>query len=169
MEHYVELAEKYTGPMQPPNLGSKLGADEKRQDVRGEEDYFVMAMELATRFILAWETATDKMGYDATNLPKAAKAEADKPHITGGLSDCHTVFKMVLGVLKGLFLHLCGIHMRNEFANTNKQERVNSTFAGRTGPGHKQRELAGLPHLHTISHPPARRNRRQDTCRGSGH
>ena len=88
--------------MQPPNLGSNLGADEKRQDVKGEENYFVMAMDLATRFILAWETATDKMGYDATNLPKAAKAKAGKPRITDGLSDCHTAFKRVFGVPKGL-------------------------------------------------------------------
>ena len=50
--------------MQPPNLGSKLGADKKRQDVKGEENYFVMTMDLATRFILAWETTIDKMGHD---------------------------------------------------------------------------------------------------------
>ena len=28
---------------------------------------------------------------------------------------------------------MCDIHIRNEFSNTNKQESVNSTFAGRTG------------------------------------
>ena len=113
-------------------MGSNLGADEKRQDVKGEENYFVMAMDLATRFILAWESTTDKMSHDATNLLKAAKAKAGKPHITDGLSGYHTAFKRVFGVLNGLFLHLCDIHIRNEFANTNKQERVNSTFAGRT-------------------------------------
>ena len=165
----AELAEKYTGPMQSPDLGSRLGADEKRQDVKGEENYFVMELDLATRFILAWETTADKMSHDATNLLKAAKAKAGKPHITDGLSGYHTAFKRVFGVLKGLFLHLCDIHMRNEFANTNKQAGVDSTFAGRICPGHKQRELAGLPHLHTVSHPPARRNRRQDAGRGSRH
>ena len=134
LERYVALAEKYTGPMQPPNLGSRLGADEKWQDVKGEENYFVMAMDLATLFILAWETTADKMRCDATNLLKAAKAKAGKPYITDGLSGYHTVFKGVFGVLKGLFLHLCDIRVRNEFANTNKQEMVSSTFAGRTGP-----------------------------------
>ena len=128
-----------------------------------------MAMDLATRFILAWETTTDKMGHDATNLLKAAESKTGKPHITDGLSGYYTAFKRAFGVLKGLFLHLCGIHMRNEFSNTSKQEQVSSTFAGRTGPGHRQREPAGLPHLHTISHPPAQRNRRQDTGRGSRH
>ena len=91
------------------------------------------------------------MSHDATNLLKAAKAKAGKPCITDGLSGCHTAFKKVFGALRGLFLHLRYIHMRNELANTNRQERVNSTFAGRTGPGHKQWELAGLSHLHTLT------------------
>ena len=36
LEHHVGLAEEYTGSIQPPNLGSRLGADGKRQDGRGE-------------------------------------------------------------------------------------------------------------------------------------
>ena len=52
LEHYVALVEKYTDSIQPPNLGSKLGAEGKRQDVEGEENYFVMGMDLTTRFIL---------------------------------------------------------------------------------------------------------------------
>ena len=59
LEHHVELAEKYAGPMQPPNLGSRLGADEKRQDVKGEENYSAMAMGLATRFMPAREATQD--------------------------------------------------------------------------------------------------------------
>ena len=59
LEHRVELAEKYAGPMQPPNLGSRLGADEKRQGVKGEENYSAMAMGLATRFIPAREATQD--------------------------------------------------------------------------------------------------------------
>jgi transposase-like protein/predicted RNA-binding Zn-ribbon protein involved in translation (DUF1610 family) len=129
--HYVAPAERYTDPMRPPNLGSKLGADEKRQDVRGGENYFVMAMDLATRFILAWETTADKMGYDATKLLEAAKAGKPPILITDGLSGYHAAFKRVFGSLKGLFMHLCDIHIRNAFPNTNRQERVNGTFAGR--------------------------------------
>ena len=37
----------------------------------------------------------------------------------------------MFGILKGL--HVCDIHIRNKFTNTNKQERVNSTFAGCAG------------------------------------
>ena len=55
-----ELAEKYTGTVQPLNLESNPGAGEKRQDVKGEENCFVMAMDLATRFILAWEATQDE-------------------------------------------------------------------------------------------------------------
>ena len=40
------------------------------------------------------------MIYDAPNLLEAAKA--GKPHITGGLSGCHTAFKKAFGVPKGL-------------------------------------------------------------------
>ena len=55
-------------------LGDRLGADERRQDIRGKENYFVMAMDLATRFILAWEVSPTKMDYGATKLLQAAKA-----------------------------------------------------------------------------------------------
>ncbi len=137
LAHYVDLVEWYTNPIRPPNLGSELGADEKRQDVKGEESYFVMAMDLATRFILAWETTADKMGYDATRLLEAAKAKAGRPYPilkTDGLSGYHTAFKRVFGSLKGFFIHICDIHIRNEFSNTNRQERVNGTFAGHTKP-----------------------------------
>ena len=120
LEHYVELAEKYTGPMQPPNLGSKLGADEKRQDVKGEEDYFVMATDIATRFILAWETTADKMGHDAANLLKAAKAKAGKPCITGGLSGCHTAFEKGVRRPEGLF-YTPARHPHTERARQHRQ------------------------------------------------
>lgn len=134
LAHHVAPVERYTDPIRPPNLGSKLGADEKRQDIRGEESHLVMAMDPATRFISAWETTADKMGHDATKLLEAAKAKAGKPYsilITDGLSGYHAAFKRVFGALKGLFIHLCDIHIRNKFSNTNGQERVNSTFAGR--------------------------------------
>ena len=137
LEHYVGMVEWYTHPIRPPNLGSELGADEKRQDIRGGESYFVMAMDLATRFILAWETTADKMGYDATRLLEAAKAKAGRPYPilkTDGLSGYHAAFKRVFGSLKGFFIHIRDIHIRNAFPNTNRQERVNSTFAGHTKP-----------------------------------
>ena len=137
LAHYVDLVEEYTDPIRPPNLGSELGADDKRQNIRGGKRYFVMAMDLATRFILAWETTADKMDYDATRLLEAAKARAGKPCPilkTDSLSICHTAFKRVFGSLKGFFMYICDIHIRNAFSDTNRQERVNSTFAGRAKP-----------------------------------
>ena len=173
LEHYVGLVEKYTSPIQPPNLGSALGADEKRRDVKGEENY-VMAMCIDTRFIPAWCTTACKQSHDATKLLKAAVAKAGKPYpilITDGLAGYHTAFEKVFGSLKGFFMHIRDIHIRHEFANTNRQEMVNSTFAGHTGPGHKQRELAGLPHLPAALQlrPAAQRNRGQDSGRGCRH
>ena len=35
LERYIALVEKYADSIKLPNLGSKLGADEKRQDVKG--------------------------------------------------------------------------------------------------------------------------------------
>ena len=87
------MVEWCTNPIRPPNLGSELGADETRQDIKGEEIY-IMAMDLAARFILAWETTADKAGYDVTRLLEAAKA--GRPyHIlkTDGLSGYHTAFR----------------------------------------------------------------------------
>ena len=136
LEHYVGLVEKYASPIQPPNPGSGLGADEKRRDVKGKENY-VMAMCIATRFIPAWCTTACKQSHDATKLPKAAVAKAGKPYpilITDGLDGHHAAFKNVFGSLKGFFMRIRDIHIRHEFTNTNRQERVNSTFAGHTDP-----------------------------------
>ena len=136
LERCVGLVEKYASPIRPPNPGSGFGADEKRRDVRGEENY-VMAMCIDTRFIPAWCTTACKQSHDATRLHKAAVAKAGKPYpilITDGLSIHHTAFKKAFGSLKGFFMHIRDIHIRHEFTNTNKQERVNSTFAGHTVP-----------------------------------
>ena len=104
---------------------------------QGKENYFVMAMYLDTRLILAWCTTACKQSHDATKLPKAAMAKAGKPYpilITDGSAGYHTAFKKVFGSLKGFFMHIRDIRIRHEFASTNRQERVNSTFAGHTGP-----------------------------------
>ena len=45
-----------------------MSADEKYQKVKGKESYVIMAINIATRFILAWEVSPIKSGYDATNL-----------------------------------------------------------------------------------------------------
>ena len=54
LEYYVGVVEGYANTIRPPGLGERLGADEKRQDIQGMESY-VMAMDLATCFILAWK------------------------------------------------------------------------------------------------------------------
>ena len=173
LEHYVGVVEEYTSPIKPPNLGSELGADEKRQDVKGKENYFVMAMDLHTRFILAWCTTACKQRYDATELLKAAVAKAGKPYpilITDGLAGYHTAFKNVAGSLKGFFMHITHTERVQQHQQAGEgQQHVCRSY--QPGPGDKQRELAGLPHLPAVLqlHPATQRNRRQDSSRGCRH
>ena len=143
-----------------------------------------MAMDLDTRFILAWCTTACKQSYDATKLLKAAVAKAGKPYpilITDGLAGYHTAFKNVFGSLKGFFMHIRDIHIRHEFTNTNKQERVNSTFAGHTDPARgilsmtilATNSFRGISPVHLPAalqlRPAAQRNRGQDSGRGCRH
>ena len=47
--------QKYTETLKPPCVGDKWGCDEKHQKVRGRESYIVAVMDLAARFVLAWD------------------------------------------------------------------------------------------------------------------
>ena len=74
--------------------------------------------------------SSTKMDYDATKLLQAAKARSGRPYmilITDGLPGYHAAFKKVFGSPGGFIMHI-----RNEFCNANKQEKVNGTFADRT-------------------------------------
>ena len=168
LEHYAELVEKYTDSMQPPNLGRRPGADEKRQDVKGKENYYVLAMDLATRFILAWETTTDKMSHDVTKLLEAAKAKAGKPHITDGLSGYHTAFKKVFGVLNA-----CSCTCATSTYGTGSPTPTSRRGSTARSPAEPARGInsknSPACRIFILLHPPARRNRRQDTGRGSRH
>ena len=95
-----------------------------------------MTMDLAARFMPAWEAKSGKAGHGATELPDAAGAKSGKRcpiPITDGLSGCHAAFKRVLGALKGRSMHLRGIHMWNGFPNANRRESADGTFAGHAG------------------------------------
>ena len=140
LEYYVGLVEKYASPIRPPNPGSGFGADEKRRDVKGEENYFVMAMCIDTRFIPAWCTTACKQSHDATKLLKAAMAKAGKPYpilITDGLAGYHTAFKNVFGSLKGFFMH------SNQKKDPNNS-RIDIRSPCLTIPGRKS-HMAGSP------------------------
>ena len=63
--HYSKVVAEYAGTVKPPCVGDKWGCDEKHQKVRGKESYMVAVMDLATRFMLAWDTSPTKEKYDA--------------------------------------------------------------------------------------------------------
>ena len=135
LEHYSKVVEEYTKTVKPPCVGDKWGCDEKHQKVRGKESYIVAVMDLATRFVLAWDISPTKEKYDAVPLLRAARGMAGRiPRlfITDGLDQYHIAFKRVFRTLKGLrSIHIRDIHIRNLICNTNKQERLNGGFAGR--------------------------------------
>ena len=82
-------------------------------------------MDLATRFILAWDVSFTKEDYNAVPLLRRAQDTAGeilKLFITDGLSQCHIAFKKVFRTLKGIgSIHIRDIHMQNLICNTNKQ------------------------------------------------
>ena len=134
LEHYSEAVQKYTETLKPPCVGDKWGCDEKHQKVRGKESYIVAIMDLATRFILAWDVSSTKEDYNAAPLLRRAREVAGRiPRlfITDGLDQYHIAFKSVFRTLKGLrSIHIRDIHIRNLLCNTNKQERLNGELAG---------------------------------------
>ena len=135
LEHYSKTVEEYARTVKPPCTGDKWGCDEKHQKVRGRESYVVAVMDLATRFVLAWNISPTKEKYDAAPLLRAARDMAGRiPRlfITDGLERYHIAFKRVFRTLKGLRpIHIRNIHIRNLICNTNKQERLNGGLAGR--------------------------------------
>ncbi len=135
LEHYSEAVQKYTETLKPPRVGDKWGCDEKHQKVRGRESYVMAVMDLATRFVLAWDVSPTKEKYDAAPLLRAAKDMAGRiPRlfITDGLEQYHIAFKKVFRTLKSpISIHIRDIHIRNLICNTNTQERLNGGLAGR--------------------------------------
>ena len=132
LEHYSSVVEGYARTVKPPCVGDKWGCDEKYQKVRGRESYVVAVMDLATRFVLAWDISPTKEKYDAAPLLRAARDMAGRiPRlfITDGLERYHIAFK-VFHMLKGpRSIHTRNIHIRNLICNTNKQERLNGGLA----------------------------------------
>ena len=58
LEHHPGVVEEYAKTIKPPCTGDKWGCDEKMQKVRGKESYVVAVMDLATRFVLAWDISS---------------------------------------------------------------------------------------------------------------
>ena len=78
LEHYSKVVNEYTQTIKPPCVGDKWGCDEKHQKVRGKESYMVAVMDLATRFVLAWDILYTKEKYDAAPLLRVAREMAGR-------------------------------------------------------------------------------------------
>ena len=139
----------------------------------------VAVMDLATRFVLAWDMSSPtKKKYDAAPLPRAAGDMAGRMiprlSITDGPDRYHIAFDKVFRTLRGLrSAHIRDIHIRNLICNTNRQERLNVGVRRplQVCPRHKQGGVADIPHGRTALqlHQAARRHRRPDTRRGRRH
>ena len=57
LEHHPGVVGKYAQTLKPPCTGDKRGC-EKMQKVRGRESYMAAVMDLATRFIPAWDISS---------------------------------------------------------------------------------------------------------------
>ena len=124
LEYCSGMVERHTGALRPPCTGDKWGCDEKRQKVRGRGSHVVAVMDLATRFVPAWDISPTREKYGAAPLLRAARGMAGRiPRlfVTGGLERHHIAFKTVFRALKGpMPIHIRDIHIRNLICNTNK-------------------------------------------------
>ena len=94
-DHYSKIVEEYAKTIKAPGILDTWGTDKKN---RGEKRWIVAVMDLATRFILAWEISNTKEKYDAVPLLRTARDRAGKiPRlfITDGLNQYHIAFKKV--------------------------------------------------------------------------
>lgn len=135
--HYSKTVEEYAGTVKPPCMEGKWGCDEKYQKVRSRESYMVAVMDLATRFVLAWDISPTKEKYDAVPLLWAAKDMAGRIlrlFITDGLERYHIAFKKVFRTLKGpTSIHIRDIHTGISYAT--QTNRSASTEDSRAASG----------------------------------
>ena len=91
-------------------------------------------MDDVTRFILSYDVAQLKFGYNAVRLLEAAKRRAGfvpKILVTDGLPSFGAAFQKVFWTLKNVAVHISEIHLRGERCNNNGHERLNGELGDR--------------------------------------
>ena len=128
---YTAKVKRYTDSLSP-NVSGVWGGDEKFQRIKGEGHWIFTIQDTSTRFILASDVSPKKTNYDARDLFRRAYERAGRPPVlfkTDGLKIFRTAFRDVFGKIKGISpLHLWSSHMRNEYSDNNKHERLNGTL-----------------------------------------
>lgn len=116
-------------------VGDKWHADEVWLKIKGDKKYLFAMMDSETRFWIAQEVADSKFKHDARMLLKMGKEKTGKTpkvFVTDGLPAYHDSFKKEFWTLKNpRAKHVKEIHIRNEVANNNIQERLNGEFRDR--------------------------------------
>ena len=136
VKKYVSLMEGYLKTI-TPQVGEKWHADEVWVKINGDMKYLFAMMDNETRFWLAQEVADSKFKHDAKTLLKMGKEAAGKvpsTFVTDGLPAYNNAFRKEYAPKNFLHKpskHVREIHLRNEKANNNIQERLNGEFRDR--------------------------------------
>ncbi len=134
IKKYTKLMDDYL-TMITPQVGEKWHADEVWLKVSGDRKYLFAMMDSETRFWIAQEVADSKFKHDARSLLKIGKDVAKKTpavFVTDGLPSYHDAFKKEFWTQKKpRTRHVKEVHIRNQVANNNIQERLNGEFRDR--------------------------------------
>ncbi len=136
VKKYVSLMKDYLKTI-TPQVGEKWHADEVWVKINGDMKYLFAMMDNETRFWLAQEVADSKFKHDAKTLLKMGKETAGKvpsTFVTDGLPAYNNAFRKEYAPKNFLHKpskHVREIHLRNEKANNNIQERLNGEFRDR--------------------------------------
>ena len=131
---YIKLMDSYLSTI-TPKVGDKWHADEVWLKINGDKKYLFAMMDHDTRFWIAQEVASSKFKHDARTLLKMGKEKTGKipkTFVTDGLPAYNDAFKKEFWTLKNpRAKHIKEIHLRNQVANNNIQERLNGEFRDR--------------------------------------
>lgn len=131
---YIKLMDSYLQTI-TPKVGDKWHADEVWLKINGEKKYLFAMMDHDTRFWIAQEVANSKFKHNARTLLKMGKEKTGKTpkiFVTDGLPAYNDAFKKEFWTLKNPRVkHIKEIHLKNQVANNNIQERLNGEFRDR--------------------------------------
>ena len=131
---YIKLMDSYLQTI-TPKVGDKWHADEVWLKINGDKKYLFAMMDHDTRFWIAQEVANSKFKHDARTLLKMGKEKTGKipkTFVTDGLPAYNNAFKKEFWTLKNpRAKHIKEIHIKNQVAHNNIQERLNGEFRDR--------------------------------------
>ena len=134
--HYSGMTGRYAAAPRVP-AGFRWHVDGVCVRVLGRERYPFAVMRGASRFALSYEMSPTKLGFDPAGLFAAAAARAaalPRILVTDGLLAFVPAAKKTFYRSAGpRFVHVRGMHIRNEFNQNNLHGRLNGEFKDRLG------------------------------------